>query len=81
MEEKDRMQFIQYQHLRRLLIELRIKVLGVNYHNDEEDVYTRDEIVCRDIECRFSELKTELKMWKMGFWFAIVCFSILSICQ
>ena len=50
--EDCRIRLLQYDNLRKLFSQLIDDVLGTNYYNMGMDVYTCDELTCKDLKDR-----------------------------
>ena len=75
----DKIQEMQNQNLRENFNEVVKCILGESYYNDGSDVYTGDAFSCRDIIHEFNSVKTEMRVWKAGFWFALVLLIVTSV--
>lgn len=75
----DKIQEMQYHNLRENFNEVVKGILGKSYYNEGSDVYTGDAFSCRDIIREFNSVKTEMRVWKAGFWIALMLWIVISV--
>lgn len=75
----DKVQEMQYHNLRENFYDVVDNVLGKDYYNEGADCYTCDAFTCRDIIFKFNAVKTEMIVWRTGFWLALVIWITTSV--
>ncbi|MCU6734931.1 hypothetical protein [Diplocloster agilis] len=75
----EKLQEMQYHNLRENFNEVVKSILGENYYNEGMDVYTGDAFACRDIINKFNSVKTEMVVWRAGFWVALAIWIATSV--
>lgn len=75
----DKIEEMQYRNLRENFNEVVKSILGDPYYNEGSDVYTADAFSCRDIIYEFKSVKTEMRVWKVGFCITLVIWVVTNL--
>lgn len=75
----DKIREMQYHNIRENFNEVVKSILGKSYYNEGSEVHTGDAFACRDIINKFSSVKTEMVVWRAGFWIALAIWIVTSL--